>query len=86
MLCAICNESNNPLIKVTEKGLPSLLEFSKKRNEDCIYESLTKSKKENIQVFVHESCRKRFTDKRKLPTNKQERDSRKSTCSFNIAF
>ena len=34
-------------------------------------------------MFVHESCRKRFTDKRKLPTNKQERDTRKSTSSFN---
>ena len=47
MSCIICNECSNPLIKVTEKGLSSLNEFSKKRNEDGIYQLLIKSKTEN---------------------------------------
>ena len=47
MSCIICNECSNPLIKVTEKGLSSLIEFSKKRNEDGIYQLLIKSKTEN---------------------------------------
>ena len=66
MSCIICNECSNPLIKVTEKGLSSLIEFSKKRNEDGIYQLLIKAKTENSHVLVHENCREQFNDKRKL--------------------
>ena len=85
MSCIICDECSNPLIKVTEKELSSLIEFSKKRNEDGIYQLLIKSKTENTQVLVHENCRKRFNDKRKLTTinTKDTRGTRKSTSIFN---
>ena len=85
MSCIICNECSDPLIKVTEKGLSSLTEFSKKRNEDGIYQLLIKSKTENTHVLVHENCRKRFNDKRKLTAinTKDTRDSRKSASLFN---
>ena len=66
MSCIICNECSNPLIKVTEKGLSSLIEFSKKRNEDGIYQLLIKAKTENSHILVHENCREQFNDKRKL--------------------
>ena len=85
MSCIICNECSDPLIKVTQKVLSSLIEFSKKRNEDGIYQLLIKSKTENTQVLVHENCRKRFNDKRKLTAinTKDTRDSRKSASLFN---
>lgn len=85
MSCVICNESKDPLIKVKEKGLSSLIDCSKKRNEDSICQSLIKSQIENTGVFVHENCRKRFTNKRRISIDKQERDrnTRKSTGSFN---
>ena len=85
MSCIICDECSNPLIKVTEKELSSLIEFSKKRNEDGVYQLLIKSKTENTQVLVHENCRKRFNDKRKLTTinTKDTRGTRKSTSIFN---
>ena len=85
MSCIICNECSDPLIKVTEKGLSSLTEFSKRRNEDGIYQLLIKSKTENTQVLAHENCSKRFNDERKLTTKstKDTRDTRKSTSLFN---
>ena len=85
MLCIICNECSHPLTKVTEKELSSLIEFSKKRNDDGIYQLLIKSKTEKTQVLVHENCRKRFNDKFKLTAinTKDIRDTRKSTSSFN---
>ena len=81
MSCVICNECSDAPIKVTEKDLSSLIEFSRKRNEDGIYQLLIKSKTKNTQVLVHENCRKRFNDKRKLTTinTKDIRDTRKST-------
>ena len=85
MSCIICNECSDPLIKVIEKGLSSLTDFSKRRNEDGIYQLLIKSKTENTQVLVRENCRKRFNDKRKLTTinTKDTSDTRKSTSFFN---
>ena len=85
MSCVICNESNDPLTKVKEKGLSSLIDCSKKRNEDSIYHSLINLKKENTEVFVHENCRKWFNNKRRISTDKQERDrdTRQSTNLFN---
>ena len=85
MSCIICNECSDPLIKVIEKGLSSLTDFSKRRNEDGIYQLLIKSKTENTQVLVRENCRKRFNDKRKLTTinTKDTSDTRKSTSLFN---
>ena len=85
MSCIICTECSDPLIKVTDKGLSSLIEFSRKRNGDGIYQLLIKSKTENTQVLVHENCRKRFNDKCKLTTinAKDTRDTRKSTSLFN---
>ena len=71
-----------PSWKSQRKGFQVSFEFSKKRNEDGIYQLLIKSKTENTQVLVHENCRKRFYDKRKL-TTKDTRDTRKSTSLFN---
>ena len=85
MPCIVCNECSDPLIKVIEKELSSLIQFNDKRNEDGIYQLLIKSKTENTQVLAHENCSKRFNDKRKLTTKstKDTRDTRKSTSLFN---
>ena len=64
--CVICNDQNGPLITLTEKGQKSLQHFSKKRDDDEIYKFLTEAKANNNEVFVHASCRKKYTDKRNL--------------------
>ena len=69
--CAICGDGSDVLIKLTQKGLKSLLHFSKQRNEMEIMEALEKANKENKQIFVHATCRKSFTDKCKISQSKQ---------------
>ena len=76
--CIICNECSDPIIKVTEKWLSSLVEFSEKRNENGIYLLLIKSKTKNTQLLVHENCRKLTTI-----NTKDKRATRKSTNLFN---
>ena len=38
--CAICKKSQDHLVKVSEKGLAILIDFSTKRNEDKIHQHL----------------------------------------------
>ena len=80
MDCVICKESTKEnLIKVTERGLGGLLQFSKIRDEDSLHEELRLAKSNQTPVFVHESCRKRFNNKRRIavpePLGKKTRKS-----------
>ena len=64
--------------QLTQKGRSSLAEFNKKRNENSylpIIHKFNKRKQWKLQKTF-------FNDKRKLSTNKQEKDLRKSTSSF----
>ena len=70
-ICILCKESSGTLVKVTERGLAGLLEYSIKRNEHLITEELRLSKTEKLLVFVHETCRKWFNNKRRLTEEDQ---------------
>lgn len=68
MSCPICYKSTAPLVKVKEKRLLSLIDFSQKRGQDAIYQHLLTCKNDKIEVFVHEECRKWFNNKRRIST------------------
>ena len=85
--CAICDDGSDVLVKLTQKGLKTLLRFSKQRNELEIMEALEKANKANQQIFVHATCRKSFTDKRKIShkvNNRETRSRDASSSSFDF--
>ena len=82
--CIICKESTKEnLIKVTERGLGGLLQFSKIRNEDSLHEELRLAKSNHTAVFVHEICRKHFNNKRRIAVQETSgKKTRKSMETF----
>ena len=59
------------LVKVTAKGLKTLQNCSKKKDNQDIYDALVASAQNNNTVFVHEYCRQSYTDKKKFLEDKQ---------------
>lgn len=56
-ICAICkNKKNKETVTVTARGLPAIINASKKRG-DNIWHELEKTS----PVFVHKQCRKIYT-------------------------
>ena len=82
--CVICHEQNIPLIKVTEKGIKTLIDCSKRRNESEILNTLEDANLNHKDIFVHIKCRKTFTDKRKLLVKTVIKETRKSTEAFDL--
>ena len=83
-ICIVFNAPSGLLVKVTAKGLKTLQNCSKKKNDQDIYDALVASAQNNNTVFVHEYCRKSYTDKRKFSEDKQERKSTKSHASIDL--
>ena len=68
--CLICCEdSDDKLVVVREKGRLSLTECSKLHGCVGLLEQLNSSL---AQIFVHDSCRKRFTDFRQFKSSKAD--------------
>ena len=60
--CVICcKDTVEALTKLSERGAETLLDFCSKRSATCLYEYLLS---QPSCVYVHNSCRKRFTDPR----------------------
>ena len=62
--CIICRHSNNPenLVWVTsEKGINTLIQFSKTRSKAALLKSLLNSKATKSPVYVHAKCRRHFS-------------------------
>ena len=55
----------NPKICVGEKGIQSLLNFCKLRQNESIEERLERDVEAAAQILVHKSCRRDFTDKKR---------------------
>ena len=62
----ICKNSNERFVKVTGRGLPTLSEFSKKRKNEELEQYLITCQEEITDVYVHEECRKRFNNNKRL--------------------
>ena len=82
--CVICDSSEGTVIKVTNKGLKTLIKFAKSR-EDQILGLLESSQEKDKAVLVHEACRKHFTDKRKLNPIKKRTQTRISSDKFKFS-
>ena len=82
--CVICNEENSPLIKVKQKGIKTLVECSKKRNEPEILNTLEDANLNHKDIFVHTNCRKSFTDKRKLKVKTEMKETRTTSQDFHL--
>ena len=80
--CVICHEQNIPLIKVTEKGIKTLIDCSKRRNESEILNTLEDANLNHKDIFVHIKCRKTFTDKRKLLVQNSNKRNKKINGGF----
>ena len=66
--CAICKESEKPLVTVTERGFNGLYKFSIERKDKDLTDYLD-GKKINqncTSVRVHENCRKWYNNKRRI--------------------
>ena len=72
--CVICLESNPQLVKVTQKGSASLIEYSKLHNDPGVTERL----EESSEQYVHEKCRKWYNNKRRINSNSDSAESKKS--------
>ena len=82
--CFICKKLDETLVKVTNKGLAGLIDYSLKREETAITEELQHCKNYNLPVFVHEECRKWFNNKRRINNQPQTvKKSRRSVDQFN---
>ena len=88
--CVICKLGfhNEKPVKVTEKGMLSLISYSEKRGKPELYTYLTEcvSKTPIGTVLVHQNCRRDFTDPKRgvrmcsnaedqLPSSKRLRSS-----------
>ena len=82
--CIICKKPDEMLVKVTNKGLAGLFDYSLKREETAITEELQHCINHNLPVFVHEECRKWFNNKRRINNQPQTvKKSRRSVDQFN---
>ena len=81
--CIICLEGfteENPKIKVEEKGIQTLLNFSKIRKIETVEQSLKANIEKIAAVLVHKNCRRDFTDiKRSLRITETTQDDRTPT-------
>ena len=59
------------------KGLQTIVNWSLKRDRSEVYKEIVKNKETDVTVYVHHSCRRRFTDPRTRSTNAAEVSSAK---------
>ena len=85
--CVVCSEGGDGLVRVTESGKASLVEFSQLQQNDSV---LIRVQNSEI-VFVHEKCRKWYNNRKRINAvaknnNEEERvpkaKTRKSEDSF----
>ena len=66
-LCILCYKAfdNDDMVKVTQKGLDTLINHAKIKYDTKVHERLVKKDLLTAAVFVHKTCRKKYTDPRK---------------------
>ena len=72
-LCIFCKVDNNEEVnEVKSKGLQTIVNWSLKRDRSEVYKEIVKNKETAVTVYVHHSCRRRFTDPRTRSTKAAE--------------
>ena len=67
--CLVCESSEGQLSKLTERGLKSIKEFSKHRENNDVLTKL----EEDVIFHIHKSCQKDYTYKRRLKQNQKNK-------------
>ena len=62
-LCILCKEDNGEEVNKVGKGLSSLKEMSVIRERSDVYNDILQVEQSGLAVLVHNSCRRKFTDK-----------------------
>ena len=65
--CVICFDGGTSLVCVTQRGKDSLIKFAKLRKDENVLERLQSTE----EIFVHESCRKNFNNKKRINAEKK---------------
>ncbi len=91
--CVICRQAfgNDKAITVAEKGMKSLISFSKQHGDSLLYDHLTEciSKIPVGKVLVHQACRRDYTNKRRaswLSSEKEKPPEAKRLRSSTVSF
>ena len=71
--CVICRKPDGQLGNIKEKGLYSLLQYSKDKQDHATLNYLRKKIKSGSKstIQIHNECRKNYTNKRRLSQTKQ---------------
>ena len=80
-ICTICKKEyydGNPPIRVYAKGLKTIIRSSLKRKMTQLHDDLLRMQRNDLQVLVHQECRKTLTDSRKKITRKPYKRLRSS--------
>ena len=96
MDCAICHqklEDGSGSTEVGRKGLTTLIEFSKRREDTELHAHLTTvANSDNCAIKLHKNCRRDYTNKRRsIEISQKEQDdslpkrlrSTNAQCDFN---
>ena len=81
--CLICQDSTEPLNKVTTKGFKTIVDFSRWRGNTLLSEQLEALDVKNNEIFVHH-CRRALTDKRKLNVQMETKETRENSEKFSF--
>ena len=77
-------------VEVGKKGLATLIEFNKKRNDSNLYDDLTSiAKSENCKIKVHKNCRQDYANKRRsidLSDKREEKSPPKRSHAAKFAW
>lgn len=90
-LCLICNEERDEcLINPTKKGLATILNFAKQRNDNHVIKitSDIESSNDSQTIDIHSSCRRNYTDYKRLKRHNESQFSKspKKLCSFSERY
>ena len=78
VFCSICNGefgSINPVVKVGEAGLTTLVKRAKEKDDKELYKIFEAKLNQEIveNVYVHHDCRRRYVDKRKDKASNEQK-------------
>ena len=72
--CVLCEKPDTLLICVTKQGLTTLIDYSQKRSNKPLEFFLNQRHDGNEPVYVHQACRRDFTNARRIKVKELDAD------------
>ena len=70
-VCLVCGYEDGPLTLLTTRGVKSIKEFAKLQNDTNVLSKMN----DDSQFYIHKSCQKDFTNKRRISQQKNRKTS-----------